>query len=83
MNHEEFHRKWGHIKCSRCNRTIRNENDLAAWNVVFDRGTLTGYLCPDCQTEDENLEARFKEITIDYSTMHQDSNGKWRVNEII
>ncbi len=52
------------IKCSRCRRRCRN---MAGWNATFKDGRIVGYLCGDCQTVEENLEAQINEATIDYS----------------
>ena len=54
-------------KCSRCRRRFRmNAADNDLWNVVFKDGRVTGYLCPDCQTDAEDLEAQVNEATLDY-----------------
>ena len=54
------------VKCSRCGKTeVVAKADY--WNVVFDKGVPTGFLCPDCQTQDEWLEAEVNEATTDYS----------------
>jgi hypothetical protein len=42
------------IRCDRCNRRRRN---LDGWNVEMIAGMEVGYLCPDCQTTEEDLEA--------------------------
>jgi hypothetical protein len=34
-------------RCDRCRRRLRGGTD---WNVVVERGVITGLLCPDCQT---------------------------------
>lgn len=51
------------IKCDRCKRRYRNQPD---WNATFKAGVIVGYLCPDCQTPEENAEAFINESTIDY-----------------
>lgn len=61
------------IKCNRCRRRMRRED---GWNVVYDMGVVTGHLCPDCQTPDENAEAVINESTLDYSKMVTDSEGR-------
>ena len=54
------------VKCLRCGKT-----EVAAkakyWNAVFDEGVITAFLCPDCQTQDEWLEAEVNEAVTDYS----------------
>jgi hypothetical protein len=42
------------IRCDRCQRRYRGHDD---WNATVQSGVITGYLCPDCQTADENAEA--------------------------
>lgn len=51
------------IRCSRCRRRYRGHGD---WNVVVSAGVVTGYLCPGCQTPEENAEATIHEATLDY-----------------
>src|SRR5215211_7124598 len=53
------------IRCSRCNRRMRRaiEPGRGEWNATFVHGVLTGYLCPDCQTPEENTEAVINEAT--------------------
>ena len=58
------------IRCGRCNRRYRGQDD---WNVIGDKGLIVGYLCPDCQTPDENAEAEFNAATLNYS---RDSQGR-------
>lgn len=51
------------IKCDRCSRRYRGSGD---WNVQMSRGVPVGYLCPDCQTPDESVEAEIHQATLDY-----------------
>ena len=60
-------------KCSRCRRRMRR-ND--GWNMSFRVGFLIGYLCPECQSPEENAEAEINEATIDYSTGFLDQSGR-------
>lgn len=53
------------IKCGRCSRRYRGHGD---WNVTAKRGVLLGFLCPSCQTPEENAEALINEGTLDYFT---------------
>lgn len=39
---------------------------MDGWNATVSRGVITGYLCPGCQTPDENAEAEIHEATLDY-----------------
>ncbi|MGY5124366.1 hypothetical protein [Streptomyces nigrescens] len=68
------------IRCSRCNRRYRKWSAGAdQWNAVLEEGYFTGiYLCPRCQTPEENLEAEVKESTLDYERGHLDEQGRMR-----
>ncbi|SPM35785.1 hypothetical protein BN000_05543 [Mycobacterium rhizamassiliense] len=58
-------------RCSRCGRRMRNPN---GWNAEMIAGIAAGYLCPGCQTVEEDLDAELnltlgrsavgKEITV-------------------
>ena len=61
------------IRCTRCARRLRNAD---GWNTIFRMGVLTGYLCPSCQTPEENSEAEINDATLDYSTMTLDAIGR-------
>jgi len=50
-------------RCDRCNKLYRGHGD---WNAVLRRGVIIGYLCPGCQSPEENAEAVINEATIDY-----------------
>ena len=39
------------------------------WNVIVEFGIVTGLLCPDCQTAEENLEAEVNHATFDYTVI--------------
>lgn len=54
------------IKCRRCGRRLRNPE---GWNVVYNGGLIEGYLCPECQTNEESMEAQVNEALEDYSKM--------------
>ncbi|BDM69926.1 hypothetical protein HEK616_34130 [Streptomyces nigrescens] len=64
------------IVCDRCKRPMRGGGD--GWNAVFDEGYAIGYLCPDCQTAEENAEAEVHEATLDCSAGHVDEDGRVR-----
>ena len=51
------------IRCNRCKRRMRNPDD---WTVLVSRGVITGHLCPNCQTPEENAEAVLNEATLEY-----------------
>ncbi|OBB10721.1 hypothetical protein A5731_22665 [Mycolicibacterium conceptionense] len=48
------------IRCDRCRRRYRN---TAGWNADLIAGLIVGYLCPDCQAPQEDLEAELNLIT--------------------
>ncbi|SLH95776.1 Uncharacterised protein [Mycobacteroides abscessus subsp. massiliense] len=52
-------------KCSRCQRRLRNNTE--GWNVIVADGYVTGFLCPHCQSPQENAEAEINEATLDYT----------------
>ena len=54
------------IKCDRCGK-VEFAGTAEKWNAVFGKGIITGFLCPDCQTDEEDLEAQVNEAVIDYS----------------
>ena len=47
-----------------------------AWNVTTSMGVITGYLCPTCQTPEENAEAEINEATLDYQAGGVDAFGR-------
>lgn len=47
------------IRCDRCRRRCRN---TAGWNADLIAGLIVGYLCPDCQNPQEDLEAELNLI---------------------
>jgi hypothetical protein len=51
------------IFCSRCKRRFRGHGE---WNAELVDGVAVSFLCPDCQTPDENAEAAINEATTDY-----------------
>ena len=54
------------VECARCGK-IEFAGNAEGWNTVFDMGVIAGFLCPECQTPEEDLEAQVNEATIDYS----------------
>lgn len=57
-------------KCSKCGRRYRaGAKDADLWNVTFDHGVVTGFTCPACQTDAQDLEAAVNEALTDYSRM--------------
>ncbi|NDJ91469.1 hypothetical protein [Mycolicibacter kumamotonensis] len=51
------------IRCDRCRRRYRGHGE---WNATARQGVIVGYLCPDCQTPEENAEAEINLATLDY-----------------
>jgi hypothetical protein len=45
--------------CQRCKRRYRGHGD---WNEDRIASLVIGYLCPDCQTVEEDLEAQIAEV---------------------
>ncbi len=62
-------------RCDRCRRRLRSPE---GWNTIFSRGRLVGFLCPTCQTPEENAEAEVNLALYDYSRTTVDSSGLWR-----
>jgi hypothetical protein len=58
------------VRCDRCGRRCRSG---AGWNVNLHQGMITGFLCPDCQTPEENAEAEINDATWIYG---QDGLGR-------
>lgn len=51
------------IRCSECNRRARSG---AGWNCTMRSGVMAGYLCPTCQTPEQNAEAEINAATLNY-----------------
>ena len=54
------------IKCVRCGKAEFVGN-AKLWNVDFNKGVPTCFICPDCQTQEEFIEAEVNEATTDYT----------------
>jgi hypothetical protein len=53
------------IRCDRYGRRCRNPAFVTdEWNATLRQGVVVGYLCPDCQTPEENAEAAIHEATL-------------------
>ena len=74
--HQEDQQGQRDIVCDRCQRPMQPPGE--GWNVVLDQGYATGYLCPDCQTPEENAAAETHDATHDYTTGHTDAEGRVR-----
>jgi hypothetical protein len=67
------------IECKRCARELhRADQDADRWNTEYQRGRQVGFICPDCQTDVEDLEAEVNLATTDYTSMRRDAFGLWR-----
>lgn len=53
------------IACSRCRRKVKFKRSTG-WNVAMVQGVVAGFLCPACQTPEENAEAEINEATLTY-----------------
>lgn len=51
----------GVVRCGRCRRRMRGLG--GGWNADFIAGLIVGYICPDCQTPQEDLDAELNLIT--------------------
>lgn len=58
------------IRCSACNRRLRSPD---GWNCTIKSGVIVGYICPTCQTPEQNAEAEINEATLDYG---RDGSGR-------
>jgi hypothetical protein len=52
------------IRCTRCRKVCR---ELYGWNSTVEAGVVVGFLCPTCQTPEENAEAEIHEATLEYA----------------
>jgi MinD superfamily P-loop ATPase len=58
------------MRCSRCRKVCR---DTAGWNMDLKAGAVAGFLCPTCQSPEENAEAEINLATLEY---RRDSLGR-------
>lgn len=63
MNRKQ--RRQAKIQCSRCGERTRPVKAVG-WNATFSAGRVVGYLCPACQTPEENVEAEINLATTNY-----------------
>jgi hypothetical protein len=40
--------------------------DTTGWNYTTKAGVIVGYLCPGCQSPEQNAEAEINEVTRQY-----------------
>lgn len=67
------------IKCARCKRRCSSPYSNNGWNSVWEMGRFSYYLCPDCQTPEENAEAEANWAGFDYASGFFDNEGRWYV----
>jgi len=64
------------VRCSRCGlRDLYGRSAKQGWNTVLASGIITGFLCPSCQTPEENAEAEVNQAMLNYRV---DSFGRIR-----
>lgn len=51
------------IRCSRCRKVCRG---TTGWNSTIEAGVVVGFLCPTCQSPEENAEAEIHQATLEY-----------------
>lgn len=57
------------VRCDRCKDYARTVAQLKrGWNCTAKGGRVIGFLCPACQTPEENAEAEVKAATLNYVT---------------
>jgi len=64
------------VRCARCGRRALNLTD---WNMEMRQGVAIYFLCPRCQTPEENAEAARNESTLDYN---RDAFGRVRATPV-
>lgn len=54
--------------CTKCGRTLDplDRADAIGWNVEMKRGVPQWYICPNCQTPEQNAEAEVHAATLEY-----------------
>lgn len=55
------------VRCSECRKVCRG---TTGWNSVLKSGSLVGFLCPTCQTPEQNAEAEVNQATLEYGRDH-------------
>jgi hypothetical protein len=53
--------------CDRCGQRARSLHGMAEWNIIVERGVITGLLCDRCQTPEESVEADVNHAMLDYN----------------
>jgi hypothetical protein len=60
------------IECIRCRRELGKIESAEGWNVIVEQGHSVGYVCPGCQTPEENAEAVIHESTLEHGVDDRD-----------
>lgn len=58
------------VRCGRCGSYRRRSSDPFHWNEESVAGLVIGYLCPDCQTSEEHIEAEVN-VTLSPPSEHR------------
>lgn len=67
------------IECERCGKVeFAGMATAQKWNVTVKDGIISGFLCHECQTDEEDIEAQVNESLIDYSKGFVDEQGRLR-----
>lgn len=51
------------MRCTRCRKVCR---EMYGWNMDLKAGMVAGFICPRCQTPEENAEAEVHAATLEY-----------------
>lgn len=60
------------LRCKLCRNTVR-EAQSDGWNVEVRKGRVLWFLCPSCQTPEQDLEAQVNEAMLTYG---RDDKGR-------
>jgi hypothetical protein len=52
------------IRCTSCRKVCR---EMYGWNMDLKSGVVVGFLCPTCQSPEENAEAEINMATLEYA----------------
>lgn len=63
------------VTCSRCGERVLSAK-AAGWNVTMKAGRPVGHICPNCQTPEEDAEAKINDATIDYGRARLNAFGQ-------
>lgn len=57
------------VTCMRCGK-MEFVGNADKWNIEIRKGVPVGAICPDCQTQEEFVEAEVNDALVDYSKMY-------------